>query len=107
MPSSGNGTTVFDVDSDDESDSAGEADEDAKHHDARHEVVGQGPERIRRHENGEEIELARRGIPPELAFVPAIDPMTGTVDTFTGLVSAYTYSDMTGFVLSTVGTPSG
>ena len=31
------------------------------------------------------------------------DPVTGNVDTFTGLVGAYTYSDMTGFALSSVG----
>ncbi len=36
-----------------------------------------------------------------------IDPVTGTVDTFTGLVGAYTYSDMTGFALSSVGIPTG
>jgi hypothetical protein len=36
-----------------------------------------------------------------------IDPIAGTVDTVTGLVGAYTYSDMTGFALSSVGTPSG
>jgi len=31
------------------------------------------------------------------------DPETGDVETFTGLVGAYTYSDMTGFALSTAG----
>jgi hypothetical protein len=36
-----------------------------------------------------------------------VDPVTGTIDTFTGLINAYTYSDMTGFALSTAGTPSG
>ncbi|MCX4240573.1 Vgb family protein [Paraliomyxa miuraensis] len=36
-----------------------------------------------------------------------IDPVTQTVDTVTGLVGAYTYSDMTGFALSSVGVPSG
>jgi len=36
-----------------------------------------------------------------------VDPTTGTIDTFDGLVGAYTYSDMTGFALSTAGTPSG
>jgi len=39
-----------------------------------------------------------------------VDPNTGIVDTFTGLVGAYTYSDMTGFALSNVGgggVPSG
>ncbi|MEX1367659.1 MAG: hypothetical protein AB1Z98_31305 [Nannocystaceae bacterium] len=39
-----------------------------------------------------------------------VDPATGTVDTFTGLVQPYTYSDMTGFALSNVGNggqPSG
>ena len=38
------------------------------------------------------------------------NPVTGQVDTFTGLVGAYTYSDMTGFALSNVGgggAPSG
>lgn len=36
-----------------------------------------------------------------------VDPMDGTLATFEGLVGAYTYSDMTGFALSNVGTPSG
>ncbi len=36
-----------------------------------------------------------------------IDVPTQTIDTVTGLVSAYTYSDMTGFALAAVGTPSG
>jgi streptogramin lyase len=36
-----------------------------------------------------------------------VDPVTGTIDTFSDLVGAYTYSDMTGFALSTAGTPSG
>ncbi|MCX4246782.1 Vgb family protein [Paraliomyxa miuraensis] len=36
-----------------------------------------------------------------------VDPVTGTIDTFSGLVGAYTYSDMTGFGLSSAGTPSG
>jgi hypothetical protein len=36
-----------------------------------------------------------------------VDPVTQTVDTFTGLVGAYTYSDMTGFALSSVGIPTG
>jgi len=36
-----------------------------------------------------------------------VDPITQTVDTVTGLVGAYTYSDMTGFALSSVGNPSG
>lgn len=36
-----------------------------------------------------------------------IDPIAHTVDTVTGLVGAYTYSDMTGFALSSVGSPSG
>ncbi len=38
-----------------------------------------------------------------------IDPATGTYDTVTGLVGPYTYSDMTGFALFTVGggVPSG
>lgn len=31
------------------------------------------------------------------------DPITDVVDTFTGLVGAYTYSDMTGFALSSAG----
>jgi hypothetical protein len=38
------------------------------------------------------------------------DPMTGIVDTYNGLTGAYTYSDMTGFALSTAGgggVPSG
>ena len=36
-----------------------------------------------------------------------LDPMTGQVDTVSGLVGAYTYSDMTGFALSSAGVPSG
>ena len=36
-----------------------------------------------------------------------IDPDTGEFWTYNGLVGAYTYSDMTGFALSNVGTPSG
>jgi len=36
-----------------------------------------------------------------------VDPATGTFDTIGGLVGAYTYSDMTGFALSSVGIPSG
>ncbi|MBX7083873.1 MAG: hypothetical protein K1X88_31980 [Nannocystaceae bacterium] len=36
-----------------------------------------------------------------------VDVATGTVDTVGGLVGAYTYSDMTGFALSSVGAPSG
>jgi hypothetical protein len=36
-----------------------------------------------------------------------VDPMTGTIDTVTGLNLPYTYSDMTGFALSNAGTPSG
>lgn len=35
------------------------------------------------------------------------DPVTGNTDTFTGLIGAYTYSDMTGFALANAGTPSG
>jgi len=31
------------------------------------------------------------------------DPETGTVDTYSGLIGAYTYSDMTGFALQTAG----
>jgi len=36
-----------------------------------------------------------------------LDPATGQVDTVSGLVGAYTYSDMTGFALSAAGVPSG
>ncbi|MCH9683752.1 MAG: hypothetical protein K0V04_20125 [Deltaproteobacteria bacterium] len=36
-----------------------------------------------------------------------VDPVTHTIDTFDQLVGAYTYSDMTGFALASVGTPSG
>jgi len=36
-----------------------------------------------------------------------VDPTTMGVDTYNGLVGAYTYSDMTGFALSSVGAPSG
>jgi hypothetical protein len=36
-----------------------------------------------------------------------VDPATGTFDTYDGLSGAYTYSDMTGFALSSVGAPSG
>jgi streptogramin lyase len=36
-----------------------------------------------------------------------LDPDTGQVDIYDGLTAAYTYSDMTGFGLSSAGTPSG
>jgi streptogramin lyase len=36
-----------------------------------------------------------------------VDPATGAVDTVTGFVYPYTYSDMTGFALSNAGTPDG
>ena len=36
-----------------------------------------------------------------------VNPADGTLQTFAALVGAYTYSDMTGFALSNVGTPSG
>jgi len=36
-----------------------------------------------------------------------VNPGSGQVDTFAGLVGAYTYSDMTGFALSSAGAPSG
>ncbi len=36
-----------------------------------------------------------------------VDPATGAYDTFTGLTSPYTYSDMTGFALSQSGSPQG
>ena len=36
-----------------------------------------------------------------------IDPATGQFWTYNGLVGAYTYSDMTGYALTNVGTPSG
>ncbi|MEX1362025.1 MAG: hypothetical protein AB1Z98_02800 [Nannocystaceae bacterium] len=36
-----------------------------------------------------------------------VDPVTGTIDTITGLNYPYTYSDMTGFALSNAGGPIG
>jgi len=36
-----------------------------------------------------------------------VDPGTGSIDTFSDLVGAYSYSDMTGFALSSAGVPSG
>ncbi len=36
-----------------------------------------------------------------------VNPTTGQIDTFTGLVGPYTYSDMTGFALSQAGGPAG
>jgi streptogramin lyase len=35
------------------------------------------------------------------------DPAAGTFDTFTGLTGPYTYSDMTGWGLSSVSNPEG
>ncbi|MFO7564587.1 MAG: hypothetical protein R6X02_18220 [Enhygromyxa sp.] len=39
--------------------------------------------------------------------VTKLDPVTGETWTYAGLVGAYTYSDMTGYALTNVGTPSG
>jgi streptogramin lyase len=39
--------------------------------------------------------------------VTKIDPVTGQNWVYNGLTGAYTYSDMTGYALSNVGTPSG
>jgi hypothetical protein len=39
--------------------------------------------------------------------VTKLDPVTGQTWTYAGLVGAYTYSDMTGYALTNVGTPSG
>ncbi|HVI01144.1 MAG TPA: hypothetical protein VM869_20650 [Enhygromyxa sp.] len=39
--------------------------------------------------------------------VTKLDPATGQTWTYGGLVGAYTYSDMTGYALTNVGTPSG
>jgi hypothetical protein len=39
--------------------------------------------------------------------VSKIDPDTGQFWVYNGLIGAYTYSDMTGYALSNVGTPSG
>lgn len=36
-----------------------------------------------------------------------VNPVSGQIDTFTGLVGPYTYSDMTGFALSQAGGPAG
>ena len=36
-----------------------------------------------------------------------VDPNTQIVNNVSGLVGAYTYSDMTGFAISAAGTPSG
>jgi hypothetical protein len=36
-----------------------------------------------------------------------LDPATGQIWTYGGLVGAYTYSDMTGYALTNVGTPNG
>ena len=36
-----------------------------------------------------------------------VDPVTKEMQTFSGLVGPYTYSDMTGFALSNAGTPTG
>ena len=47
------------------------------------------------------------GVPIAGSVAYRIDPVTQTIDTFTGLVGAYTYSDMTGFALANAGTPSG
>jgi len=47
------------------------------------------------------------GVPIVGSVAYRIDPDTQTIDTFEGLVGAYTYSDMTGFALANAGTPSG
>jgi len=47
------------------------------------------------------------GVPIAGSVAYRIDPVTQMIDTFTGLVGAYTYSDMTGFALANAGTPSG
>ena len=36
-----------------------------------------------------------------------VNPMDATLQTFEGLVGAYSYSDTTGFALSNVGSPQG
>jgi hypothetical protein len=36
-----------------------------------------------------------------------VDPETGQVWSYNGLTGAYTYSDMTGYALNNVGSPSG
>ena len=46
------------------------------------------------------------GVPINGSVAYRIDPVTQAVDTFEGLVTAYTYSDMTGFALANAGSPS-
>ncbi len=46
------------------------------------------------------------GVPIAGSVAYRINPETLAIDTFTGLVGAYTYSDMTGFALANAGTPS-
>ena len=52
-------------------------------------------------------EKLARDLSARFLSVDALDPATGQVDTVSGLVGAYTYSDMTGFALSSAGVPSG
>ena len=44
------------------------------------------------------------GVTLQQPYAYRADPMTGVVDTFTGLNGPYTYSDMTGFALTNAGT---
>ena len=47
------------------------------------------------------------GVTQGQPFAYRVDPATEEIETFTGLVGPYTYSDMTGFALSQAGGPAG
>jgi hypothetical protein len=44
------------------------------------------------------------GVTLQQPYAYRVDPLTGVIDTFTGLTGPYTYSDMTGFALQNAGT---
>ena len=47
------------------------------------------------------------GVEHEGTHAYRVDPETQQVDTVSGLIGAYTYSDMTGFAIAAAGSPVG